>query len=599
MDEIIKEETIMDVEGVIQHVTPRPTVEVHLPDGRVLSSKRGTLIGKFLKAVENPTEPIVAAIINGALRELTYPIRMDAEVCPVTMINADGMYIYRRSLTFLLVAAFEDLFPDALLTVDHAVASGGYYCRVEKRSQLTQDEIRQLEKHMREMVEEDMPIRRKLYPIQEAKAYFEAKGYDSKVRLLTHRRKDYMTLYRVENHLDYHHGYMVPSTGYLRWFKLSKVSEADGGFTLWFPRRQAPTKIQPPVEYPKLLSSFRQYGDWLERLGIENVASMNEAVAAGRTAELILVSEALHEMYISRIAAQIAGKVNQVRVILIAGPSSSGKTTFSKRLAIQLLARGISPFPVEMDNYFVERDKTPCDEEGKLDFEAFGALDREQLDHDLGHLIRGEEVRLPKFDFVTGKREDGESVRLQAGQIIILEGIHGLNPSLISNTPSGQLFRIYVSALTQLNLDRHNRISTTDTRLIRRIVRDARERGYTARDTLQRWESVRRGEKTNIFPYQENADVMFNSALVYEMAALKSSAEPLLRQVPYGSAEHIEAKRLLALLDWFLPIPDDMIPDNSILREFIGTSILKNFRLWSRTSMENGTGERRIVRDGQ
>ncbi len=541
-----------------------------------------------MKVVENPAEPTVAAIINGSLRELTYSIRMDAEVEPVTMVTADGMYIYRRSLTFLLVAAFEDLFPDTLITVDHAVASGGYYCRVEKRAQLSLEEIKQLEKHMREMVEEDLPIRRRQYPIDEARAYFEAKGYDCKVRLLTHRRKDYMTLYRVENHLDYHHGYMVPSTGYLRWFKLSKVDDADGGFTLWFPRRQDPTVIRQPVDYPKLLNSFRQYGDWLERLGIENVASLNEAVAAGRSAELILISEALHEMYISRIAAQIAGRISQVRIILIAGPSSSGKTTFSKRLAIQLLARGISPFPVEMDNYFVNREKTPRDADGKFDFEAFGALDHKQLDHDLGHLIRGEEVRLPKFNFVTGAREPGETVHLQSGQIVILEGIHGLNPGLITNTPADQIFRVYVSALTQLNLDRHNRISTTDTRLIRRIVRDARERGYSAKDTLQRWESVRRGEKTNIFPYQENSDVMFNSALVYELAALKSSVEPLLRQVPYETSEHIEAKRLLALLDWFLPIPDDMIPDNSILREFIGSSILKNFRLWRGTSLENG-----------
>ena len=594
MVDIVKEVTISQTTDDIHQVTSRPTVEVHLPEGLVLSGMRGSLAGDFLKVVENPAEPTVAAIINGALRELTYPIRMDAEMTPVTMASADGMYIYRRSLTFLLVAAFEDLFPEALLTVDHAVASGGYYCRVEKRDQLSSEEIKQLEKHMREMVDCDFPIRRRQYPINEAKAYFEAKGYDCKVRLLTHRRKDYMTLYRVENHLDYHHGYMVPSTGYLRWFRLSKVEDSDGGFTIWFPRRQQPTTIQQPVEYPKLLSSFRQYGDWLERLGIENVASLNEAVAAGRTAELILISEALHEMYISRIAAQIAGRVNQVRIILIAGPSSSGKTTFSKRLAIQLLARGISPFPVEMDNFFVDRDKTPRDEEGKYDFEAFGALDHQQLEHDFGHLIHGEEVRLPQFNFMKGTREAGEVVHLSAGQIIILEGIHGLNPKLITKIPAEQIFRIYVSALTQLNLDRHNRISTTDTRLIRRIVRDARERGYTAKDTLQRWESVRRGEKTNIFPFQENADVMFNSALVYELAALKSGVEPLLRQVPYDSPEHIESKRLLALLDWFLPIPDDMIPDNSILREFIGSSILKKFRLWRGTPLENGASEVKI-----
>ena len=564
----------------IQLVTPRETVEIHLPDHRVISGKRGLCIGEFLKAVEDAAAPNMAAIVDGELRELTYPIIMDAVVTPVTMASADGMYIYRRSLTFLLVTAFEELFPDALLVVDHAVAEGGYYCSVENRAQLSAEEVVHLEVKMKELAEADKPIRRRQVPLDEAKAYLEAKGYDCKVRLLSNRKKDYLTMYRLEDHLDYHHGYMVPSSGYLRWFSVSKVGDADGGFTLWFPRRQSPTSLHPPKEYPKLLSAFRQYGDWLERLGISNVGSLNDALNGGRTAEVILVSEALHEMNISRIAAQISSRSSQIRAILIAGPSSSGKTTLSKRLSIQLLARGISPFPLEMDNYFVNREHTPKDENGEFDFESFDALDRKHLETDVSVLVRGEPVQMPKFNFKTGKREDGDLIHLHKGQMLILEGIHGLNPKLLGNFPEENIFRIYVSALTQLNLDRHNRISTTDTRLLRRIVRDARERGYTAQDTLQRWESVRHGEKVNIFPYQEVADAMFNSALVYELAAIKPLAEPLLRQVHYRSHEHVEAKRLLALLEWFIPIPDELIPDNSIIREFIGTSILRNFKLW-------------------
>ncbi len=296
--------------------------------------------------------------------------------------------------------------------------------------------------------------------------------------------------------------------------------------------------------------------------------------------EVILVSEALHEQHVTDLARQVADRKDEIRVVLIAGPSSSGKTTFSKRLAVQMLAYGIAPFPLAMDNYFIDRELTPLNEEGQPDFESIRALDRERLDRDLRHLIAGESVLLPHYNFRSGKSEQGDLVELRSGEIVIMEGINGLNPELFPHLPATQTFRIYVSALTQLNLDRHNRISTTDTRLIRRIVRDARERGYSAQQTIQRWESVRRGEKRYIFPYQENADVMFNSALVYELSVLKPFAEPLLRQVQVGSPEYIEAKRLLALLEWFLPLDSDLIPDNSILREFIGGSILQEFTLW-------------------
>jgi uridine kinase len=375
--------------------------------------------------------------------------------------------------------------------------------------------------------------------------------------------------------MDYLHGYMVPSTGYLHWFGLKPT---DGGFTLQFPRRNAPTHLEPISDYPKLLNTFRQYGDWLKRLDIDNVGALNDAIQAGRADEIVLVSEALHEQHIADVAQQIVQKNS--RIILIAGPSSSGKTTSSRRLAIQLLARGVSPFPLELDNYFVNRDKTPIDENGKPDFERLETLDLARIEEDIEKLLAGEKVQLPRYNFKTGMRETGDVIQLKDGQPLILEGIHGLNPKLISDHWAGSAFRVYVSALTQLNLDRHNRVSTTDTRLIRRIVRDARERGYSATQTIGGWESVRRGEKRHIFPYQENADVMFNSALVYELAALKPLAEPLLRQVQHRSPEFIEARRLLAFLDWFLPLDASLIPANSIEREFLGGSSLKDFKIW-------------------
>ncbi len=561
-----------------QIVRPRPTVEVHLQDGRVLCGPRNATIGDFFSVIqEDQAAPIVGAIVNGELRELTFPIKMDSKVRPVTMGEADGMRIYRRSLTFLLETTFEVLFPGAILTVDHSVASGGYYCQVSDRPPLTSEELDDLENKMRERVEADLPFTRQEVPLDEAIEYFKNQSAEDKVRLLVHRQKNYLTLYQLEGHRDYHHGYMVPSTGFLRWFHLIPTGE---GFTLRFPRRHAPTQLLPMPEYPKLLITFRQYGDWLKRLGISSVGALDDAIQDNRVREIILVSEALHEQQVTEIARQIASSKNKIRVVLIAGPSSSGKTTFSKRLSVQLLSHGVAPFPLEMDNYFVDRELTPIDENGEFDFESIKALDTDRLSRNLKELISGTPVQLPRYNFFTGKSETGDTIKLDSGEIIILEGIHGLNPDLIPAVPSEQTFRIYVSALTQLNLDRHNRVSTTDTRLIRRIVRDARERGYSAAVTIQRWESVRRGEKRYIFPYQENADVFFNSALAYELSALKTLVEPLLRQVPYGTPEHVEAKRLLAFLEWFLPVDAGLIPDNSILKEFIGDSILKDFKLW-------------------
>lgn len=561
--------------------SPRRTVELVLPDGRVFTGPRGATLAELLGELpewDNP--PVMGAIVNGELRELTYPIEMDARIRLVTMEDDDGARIYRRSITFLLEAAFEDLFPLKKMTLDHSVSAGGYYCQVSDGDPLTPQEVKNLLVRMQEMVAADYPFERQLVPLEDAITYFRNRGLDDKVQLLKYRQKGYLVLYRLDDHQDYHHGYMLPSTGYLRWFDLQPIGE---GFVLRFPRRGSPKTIEPMPSYPKLLSTFRQYGNWLERLSIDSVGALNDAITAGNIREIILVSEALHDLQIIDISRHIAERSDEARIILIAGPSSSGKTTFSKRLSVQLLAQGFAPFPVEMDNYFVDREQTPRDDKGNFNFEALGAVDTHLLSDHLKRLLNGEEVRLPRYDFKDGKRLEGELVRLKKDHMIILEGIHGLNPRLLPEIDPASTYKIYASCLTQLNLDRYNRISTTDTRLLRRILRDARDRGYSAQQTIQRWESVQRGEKEYIFPYQENADKLFNSALVYELSALRNLVEPLLRQVPYGTLEYVEAKRLLAFLEWFLPVETSLIPDNSILLEFIGGSILKDFKVWDHT----------------
>ncbi|MBE7434136.1 MAG: nucleoside kinase [Anaerolineales bacterium] len=561
---------------MIQTAQPSPNVEIHLPNGKTLTGPRGTTVGEFLAQVKDDfSAPIVAAVINNEIHELTYPIRIESNCIPVTMDSADGARIYRRSLIFLLEIAFSQCIKNGYLIIDHSVSSGGFYCEVNDRDPLSQEELNALEKQMRKLVADDRVFGRREVPIQEAVDYFTKHGHVDKLRLLKHRRKEYLTLYSFDGLMDYMHGYMVPSSGYLKWFALKQV---NGGFILQYPRRHSPTDLAPLGDYPKLLRAFRQYGDWLATLRIDSVGSLNDAIQSGRADEVVLVSEALHEQHIADIAQQIAEKKS--RIILIAGPSSSGKTTTSRRLAVQLLARGISPYPLELDHYFVDRDKTPLDESGVHDFEALAALDLNRLAQDIEKLISGEQVQLPRYNFKTGRSEEGDVIQLRKGQPLILEGIHGMNPRLIPDRWADSAFRLYVSALTQINLDRHNRVSTTDTRLIRRMVRDARERGYSAQATLSRWESVRRGEKRHIFPYQENADVMFNSALVYELSALKPLVEPLLRQVPFNVPEYIEARRLLAFLDWILPLDASLIPMNSIVREFLGDSSLKDFKIW-------------------
>ncbi|MCA9913401.1 MAG: nucleoside kinase, partial [Anaerolineae bacterium] len=406
---------------------------------------------------------------------------------------------------------------------------------------------------MRKIVASDDPITKRSVSLEEATTLFASRHEADKVRLLEQRTRNSLTIYSLRSRQDYYHGYMLSSTGYLKHFRLLS---ANGGFILQYPRKESSTELLPVTAYTKLSTVFNQADAWLQRMDVEDIGRLNQIVRENRVHELILVAEALHEQHVATIAREICQKhdTGGARLVLIAGPSSSGKTTFSKRLAIQLLAHGLRPFTLEMDNYFVDRELTPRDENGEYDFEALETINLARFNQQLLQLMNGEKIQLPKFDFVLGRSQPGRMARLTDNQIIIVEGIHGLNPGLVPDIPPDSIYRIYVSALTQLNTDTHNRIPTTDVRLLRRIVRDARSRGYSATDTLNRWSSVRRGEKRNIFPYQENADVMFNSALVYELAALRPLAEPLLLQVEPATPPHIEANRLLSFLRWVRPL---------------------------------------------
>jgi uridine kinase len=487
-----------EIGAIARPAEARATAQVTFADGRIYEAPVWTPLEAYVQAAgqERPWPvPIVAALIDDELRELTYHIERDVQVTPLGMDNRDGSRIYRRSLTFLLVVATRELFPDARLRVDHSVTFGGYYCEVDGRPPFTPEELAAIEARMREIVEADAPIGKRRVPLEEAIELYRERGDEDEARLLSHRHpKDYLVLYDLRGWRDYFHGYMVPSAGYLCYFGLYHYPP---GFILRFPPRTR-LGLEPVVDYPKLIHVFRDYGNTLRLLDIEDVGALDRALEQGRTNEIILVAEALHEQRIARIATQIAERARPggegarrgvdetdlVRLVLIAGPSASGKTTFSKRLAVQLLANGIRPIAIEMDSYFVDRDKTPRDEQGNFDFEILEALDLELFNLHLLQLMAGQQVTLPKFDFVAGVRVPGATIQLEPEQVLIVEGIHGLNPRLVPNIPPERLFRIYVSALTQLNIDRYNRVPTTDTRLLRRIVRDAGTRGYSAAETI-------------------------------------------------------------------------------------------------------------------
>ena len=512
---------------------------------------------------------IVLAFVDGRLQELHKTLQADCAVEFETTGGSAGHKTYKRSMSLLLVKAIYDVAPrEAIGKVRiHYSVSKGYYCTIEGVVTPDQAFLERVEARMRQMVEEDLPIRKRSVHTDEAIQMFHKHGMYDKERLFEYRRVSKVNIYSLNEFEDYYYGYMVPSAGYLKYFKLYPYDE---GFVLQMPEMSEPEVVPPFEPQNKLFQVLKESTRWGDMQGIETVGALNDKITGGDATELVLVQEALQEKRVAEIAGQIASRPD-IKFILIAGPSSSGKTTFSHRLSIQLRANGLVPHPIAVDNYFVERDETPRDETGAFDFECLEAVDVKLFNRQLTELLAGKEVVIPEFNFVTGHKEYGNKPKkLGENDVLVIEGIHCLNPRLTESLPDAHKFMIYISALTQLNVDEHNRIPTTDGRLIRRIVRDARTRGASAQRTIRMWPSVRRGEERNIFPYQEEADVMFNSALIYELAVLKPYVERLLFGIDRDCPEYVEAKRLLKFMDYFVGIGSEMVPMNSLLREFIG-----------------------------
>ena len=512
---------------------------------------------------------IIAAKVNNDIRELSYSLEEDCRVSFIDLMNEDGMRIYRRSLYFILIKAAYDLFPDRRVIISHAV-SKGLFCEVRGEKELEPSEVAQIEERMHEIVAREIPFQKREIPLEEAEALFEATGRMDRYHAIEHRNKKLVTIYNCDGLDDYFYGYMAPNTGYIKVFALKYHL---GGLVIMFPERSSPGTLPEYVEQKKLFNVYLEFKKWGRILEVENVGALNDLVKAGRATELIRISEALHEKKLASIADRIANSRSKKRVVLIAGPSSSGKTTFAQRLSIQLRVNGLKPVTISLDDYFVDRENTPRDEAGDYDFEALEAIDIKFFNKQLRELIQGIEVELPVFNFTTGSREPaGKKLQIDEDNIIVIEGIHGLNERLTSEIPHKSKFKIYVSALTSMNIDDHNRIPTTDNRIIRRIVRDHQFRGMSAVNTIKRWPSVRRGEERNIFPFQESADVMFNSSLMVELSVLKTYAEPLLSGIDNHAPEYSEARRLIEFLSYFLPVDSRDVPANSIMREFIGGS---------------------------
>lgn len=513
--------------------------------------------------------PILGAMVNNALKELDYEVYTPKTLRFIDISHPAGMRMYQRSLFFVLQKAVKEVVPGGKLLIEHSV-SKGFYCEIEGMRAIEYDTIFALIDKMKEIVAQNIPFRRDKVLTSDAIDIFRKNGLHEKAKLFETRPTLYTSVYYLNDMADYFFGCLVPSTGYLQLFDLVKYYE---GMLLMVPKRKKPTELEDIVIQNKMFDIFQEYRHWVEILGVGSAAAINHMVKQGEASELIKISEALHEKKVAQIADQIKERSEKVRLILIAGPSSSGKTTFSKRLSIQLKVSGLKPYAISLDNYFVDREHTPRDENGDYDFESIQALDIEFFNKQLIQLMNGEEVELPKFSFTNGKRYfDGTKLKIEPKGIIIIEGIHALNPELTHLIGNELKFKIYISALTSLSIDGTSRIPTTDNRLIRRIIRDYRYRGYSAFDTISRWDSVRRGEDQNIFPYQEQADVMFNSASLYEFGILKTFAEPILHQVPMNVPEYAEATRLLKFLSYFTAIPHDEVPPTSILREFLGGS---------------------------
>ncbi|MCI8708640.1 MAG: nucleoside kinase [Dorea sp.] len=517
---------------------------------------------------------IVLAYVNGKLQELRKEVKSDCTLDFETTAGAIGHETYKRSMSLLLVKSIYDVYSrEKIQKVRiHFSVSKGYYCTVDGNVPLDQEFVSKVEGRMRELAQKDIPIDKRSVGTDEAVALFHRHGMYDKEKLFEYRRVSRVNIYNMNEFEDYFYGYMVPSAGYLKYFSIHLYDE---GFVLQMPVRRDPARVPEFVPQNKLFQVLKEATKWGDMQGIETVGALNDKVTKGDVQELVLVQEALQEKKIAEIASKIAAR-KDIKFVLVAGPSSSGKTTFSHRLSIQLRANGLVPHPLAVDNYFVERDETPRDEKGEYDFECLEAVDIELFNLQMQKLLNGEEVVIPRFNFVSGHKEfDGKVKKLGANDVLVIEGIHCLNPKLTEKLADENKFKIYISALTQLNIDEHNRIPSTDGRLLRRIVRDAYTRGSSAQRTIHMWESVRRGEEKNIFPYQEEADEMFNSALIYELAVLKPYVERLLFAVDKNCPEYLEAKRMLKFLDYFVGIGSENIPMNSLLREFVGGSCFK------------------------
>ena len=540
-------------------------------EGQTLNIKDGTTYLELAKNFQKKYDhDIVLVLENNKMRELFRKVKDGAVVTFLTTGQIDGYNTYRRSATLLLLKAIYDVEGmDAVRGMKVEFSAGEGYYVSSRKMPVNEETLARIENRMKELVGQNLPIEKRSIPVEEAIEHFTRHGMTDKARLFRFRRSSSVNVYLLDGFEDYYYGYMVPSTGYLKYFKLIPYDE---GFVLEFPPRKTPETFGPFREQPKVFQTLKNSTKWGEILNVGTVGALNEQISEGNVGNIILAQEAIMEKGLGDIAAEIASRPDK-KLIMIAGPSSSGKTTFSHRLSIQLMAHGLKPHPIAVDNYFVERVNTPKDENGQYNFECLEAMDIELFNQQMSALLRGEKVFMPTFNFITGMKEyKGNSLKLGPEDVLVIEGIHCLNDALSYSLPAENKFKIYVSALTQMNIDEHNRIPTTDGRLIRRMVRDARTRGASAQKTISMWPSVRRGEDENIFPYQESADVVFNSALIYELAVLKQYAEPLLFGIRPEDPEYLEAKRLLKFLNYFQGIDSNLIPGNSILREFIGGS---------------------------
>lgn len=540
-------------------------------EGKQYEYPMGTTYEEIAKKHQDHYQDTIALVCaNGKFRELMKTVEDDVMITFLTFGSAPGHKAYVRTATLMLMKAIHDVFADARpdkVKVEFAIGKG-YYVSV-KGVKITPQNAKQLEDRMRELVKSKMPVNKLSYAKDEAIALFSQLGMTDKVKLFKYRRSSFVNVYQMDDYFDYYYGYMLPNASYVQYFE---VVPYEDGLILNLPGQTHTTEITPFEPREKLFRTLEQATDWGEKMGIGTVGDLNNAICQGDLSDLILVQEAFQERRIGEIANDIARR-GGVKFVMIAGPSSSGKTTFSHRLSIQLRTHGLVPHPIALDDYFVNREDTPLDENGDYNFECLGAIDVELFNQDMSALLRGEEVELPTFNFKTGHREyKGNVKKLGPEDILVIEGIHGLNDKMSYALPNDSKYKIYISALTSLNVDEHNRIPTTDGRLLRRMVRDARTRGASAKRTIQMWPSVRKGEEENIFPFQEKADAFFNSALIYELAVLKQFAEPLLFSIGPDEPEYHEAKRLLKFLEYFLGVSSEHLPYNSIVREFAGGS---------------------------